>query len=69
MFQLQEFPKVKKEMEAFVQSEHLARIDYIDIVDPHNLKPIERIMFVAVICIAVKIGNTRLIDNIIVEKK
>ena len=59
---------VKKEMETLIKSEPLADIDYIDIVNPRNLDPVQKIMPPAVICLAVKIGNTRLIDNIIVEK-
>jgi len=59
---------VKKEVEAVIKSEPLAKIDYVDIVDPHNLAPIQKIIFAAIICVAVRIGTTRLIDNIIVEK-
>jgi pantoate--beta-alanine ligase len=59
---------VKKEMEALIRTEPLAKTEYIDIVDPYNLDNVNRILFAAVICIAVKIGKTRLIDNIIIEK-
>jgi pantoate--beta-alanine ligase len=59
---------VKKEMEKLLKSEPLVKIDYVDIVDPHSLDPIQRILFAGAICIAVKIGNTRLIDNIVVER-
>lgn len=59
---------VKKEMEAFIKTEPLAKTEYVDIVDAYNLAPVQRVIFAAVICIAVKIGKTRLIDNIIIEK-
>jgi pantoate--beta-alanine ligase len=59
---------VKKEMETLIRTEPLAKIDYIEVVDPSSLNAVQRIIFAAVICIAVKIGNTRLIDNIIIEK-
>ncbi|MEW6602250.1 MAG: pantoate--beta-alanine ligase [Nitrospirota bacterium] len=59
---------VKKEMESLIKTEPMARIDYIDIVDPYDLAPAGRILFAAVICIAARIGKTRLIDNIIIEK-
>ncbi len=59
---------VKKEMDALIKTEPLAKTEYIEIVDPYNLAPVQRVIFVAAICIAVKIGNTRLIDNIIIEK-
>jgi pantoate--beta-alanine ligase len=44
-------------------------IDYIAIVDPATLKSLERIKGKALIAIAVRIGQTRLIDNIIVIGK
>ncbi len=60
---------VKKEMEKLINSEPLADIDYIDIVGTQNLETIRQITTPLVICMAVKIGNTRLIDNIIVNIK
>ncbi len=59
---------VKKEMEKLIKSEPLAELEYIDVVDTHSLKSIQRVLFAAAICGALKIGNTRLIDNVIVEK-
>ncbi len=59
---------VKKEIEACIKTEPLAKKEYVDIVDPFNLAPVQRVIFAAVICVAVKIGKTRLIDNIIIEK-
>jgi pantoate--beta-alanine ligase len=44
-----------------------ARLDYLEIVDPDSLEPITTISNRALIAIAVFIGNTRLIDNIIVD--
>ncbi len=58
--------QVKKEMEEVVRSEPLANIDYVAIVDPESLEPMREINTPVVICIAVKIGAARLIDNIIV---
>lgn len=40
-----------------------AKIDYIAIVDPENLKPLKKIYGDYLIALAVRIGNTRLIDN------
>ncbi len=65
---LDDISAVKKEMEALIRSEPLAKIEYVKVVDPYNLEPVQRVIFAAVICIAVKIGNIRLIDNIIIEK-
>lgn len=40
-------------------------IDYVACVDPLTLKPIEEIESAAVCCIAARVGETRLIDNIV----
>ena len=50
-----------------ITSEPLAKIDYISIVDLDNLQPIQKITGKALIALAVRFGQTRLIDNIIVE--
>ena len=44
-----------------------ARLDYFEIVDPDSLEPVETISDRALIAVAAFIGNTRLIDNIIVD--
>lgn len=59
---------VKKEVEMLIKSEPLATIEYVEIVEPQNLKAVKKIKTPVVICLAAKIGNTRLIDNIVVEK-
>jgi pantoate--beta-alanine ligase len=50
-------------------SEPQARLDYFEIVDPDSLEPITTISKCALIAVAAFIGNTRLIDNIIVDPK
>ncbi len=45
------------------------RIDYIEIVDVETLRPIDKIKDKALIALAIWIGNTRLIDNIVVSAK
>lgn len=42
-------------------------IDYIEVVDAENLSPLPRITGRCLIALAVRIGQTRLIDNVIVE--
>ncbi len=38
-------------------------LEYIELVDPHNLQPLEAIVTTALLAIAGRIENTRLIDN------
>lgn len=58
---------VRREMKALIKSEPLAEIEYIEVVEPRTLQGIEKIKKPVVICLAVKIGKTRLIDNLVVE--
>jgi pantoate--beta-alanine ligase len=58
---------VRREMKALIKSEPLAEIEYIEVVEPRTLQGIEKIEKPVVICLAVKIGETRLIDNLVVE--
>lgn len=58
---------VKAEMLTLLKHDApLGKIDYIEIVDNMNLKPVKHIQRNALIAIAVKFPNARLIDNIIV---
>ena len=53
-----------------IASEPLAQIDYVEIVDDETLEPIEKIGENAVlIAVAVRFGETRLIDNTILNRK
>ena len=51
----------------FVSTEPLAQIDYVEVVDPDTLDCIKTLDHNAVLALAVKIGNTRLIDNTILK--
>ncbi len=42
-------------------------IDYISIVDPETLEPVEAIEHKALVLLAVNIGHTRLIDNLLID--
>ncbi len=57
---------VLKSMKTEIESEPLARIDYIEIVDSESLQPVNQINDKMLIAVAVFINNVRLIDNIIV---
>ncbi len=62
---LTDVEKIKFEVEKIISQEPLAKIDYVEIVDTIYLKPIKEISSVSMCVIAVFIGKTRLIDNII----
>ena len=59
--------EIRKEITGIIEGEKLARIDYIAIVDPENLQEVDNIEQEVLIAVAVWIGKTRLIDNIIVK--
>jgi len=60
---------LRQQMAAFIQKEPLARIDYISIADPETLKELVEIDRPALVSLAVYIGKTRLIDNIVLGSK
>jgi len=47
-----------------VNKSHLARIDYVEVVDAETLKPVEMVAANSVLLVAVYFGKARLIDNI-----
>ncbi|MCX7749757.1 MAG: pantoate--beta-alanine ligase [Clostridia bacterium] len=58
--------KVMEHLVKRIHSEPLAKIDYIEIVDSDDLKEVEVLEKNTLIAVAVKFGNTRLIDNVLV---
>ena len=54
---------VLKEMREIVESEPLARIDYISVVDALTMQPVDQVDRDVLVAMAVYIGKTRLIDN------
>ncbi len=61
--------KVIQRAEEMIKREKLARIDYISIVDGETLEDRERIGGKTLLALAVWIGRTRLIDNLLFEVK
>lgn len=59
--------EIKEIMMKMIKKEPLAAIDYIEIVDALSLSDITALKGKVLIALAVKIGRTRLIDNILVE--
>lgn len=55
-------------IEQNLRTEPLARVDYVEVVDFENVQRVDTIGRETLIAIAIYIGKTRLIDNIIVEK-
>ena len=56
-----------KLIEETINSEKLAKIDYIEVVDSLSMEKVERIEKAVLVAIAVFIGKTRLIDNFTYE--
>ncbi|HOM72209.1 MAG TPA: pantoate--beta-alanine ligase [Armatimonadota bacterium] len=49
-----------------IQSEPLAKPDYVAVVDPETLMPVDCVDGPVLVALAVRIGNTRLIDNMLI---
>ncbi|GAB6139008.1 pantoate--beta-alanine ligase [Halanaerobaculum tunisiense] len=58
---------VKNKMIELIEDEPLAKIDYVELVDQDTLESITEINGQILIALAVYIGGTRLIDNIMLE--
>lgn len=56
-------------MKANIETEPLAKIDYVEVVDGETMQKVEKIEDSVLVAMAVYIGNTRLIDNFIYECK
>ena len=54
-------------MAALIQKEPLAQIDYVSIADAETLEELNLLDRPAVVSLAVRIGKTRLIDNMLLE--
>ena len=57
--------QVKGRMRALIEGNPLARIDYISIADGDTLEELDQLRPSALVSLAVHIGKTRLIDNVI----
>jgi len=59
--------RIISRMRSLIRRNESAKIDYLEIVDPDNLRPLDRIIDKALVLLAVYIGKTRLIDNILIK--
>ncbi len=50
-----------------IASEPQVRLDYLEIVDPDTLDPVERISQKTLVAVAAYVGSTRLIDNVVLN--
>ncbi len=57
--------KVRETIIKNMETEPLAKVDYVEIVDAENLEPVENIDAPVLVATAVYIGKTRLIDNFV----
>ena len=60
--------RLRQEMSAVIQKEPRAEIDYVSVADPDTLEELSQIEGAALVSMAVTIGRTRLIDNIILGR-
>jgi pantoate--beta-alanine ligase len=54
----------RRRMTELIEAEELASIDYVSVADPETLEELERVSGPALVSLAVRIGRTRLIDNV-----
>ncbi|MCD5412759.1 MAG: pantoate--beta-alanine ligase, partial [Dehalococcoidia bacterium] len=57
--------RIRRQMIALIEGEPRALIDYVSIADPESLRELDEIDSPALVSLAVWIGKTRLIDNVI----
>ncbi len=58
---------IRQEMTSLIKKQPLANIDYISIADNETLEELKEVRSPALVSMAVKIGKTRLIDNVVLE--
>jgi len=59
--------KIRRQMASLIKKEPLAQIDYVSIADAGTLEELDLVDRPALASLAVKVGKTRLIDNIPLE--
>ena len=60
--------KIKNSVREFILNHPFTEIDYITICDPEKLTDIERVDGPSLLALAVRVGKTRLIDNVILRE-
>jgi pantoate--beta-alanine ligase len=57
--------QIRSRMRELIEGEELAQIDYVSVADTETLQELERVPGKALVSLAVRIGRTRLIDNVV----
>ena len=58
-------PELRRLLREVLEAEPLARVDYAEVVDAGTFRPVETVAAPVVLPLAVRIGKTRLIDNVL----
>lgn len=58
---------IRQEMTALIQEQPLADIDYVSIADTETLDELDTVKSPTLVSLAVRIGKTRLIDNVVLK--
>jgi pantoate--beta-alanine ligase len=59
--------RLRQEMTKLIQKQPLANIDYVSVANAKTLDELDTVSPPALVSLAVKIGRTRLIDNVVLE--
>ncbi len=59
--------ELRKKLADFIESFPFTKIDYIFVGDPELLEPVDQIRLPLLVALAVFVGKTRLIDNILIK--
>ncbi|MCX8040871.1 MAG: pantoate--beta-alanine ligase, partial [Thermodesulfobacteriaceae bacterium] len=62
-----ESKEIKKKLKELISSFPYTQVQYIELVDPETLEPVEKVEKPILCALAVWVGKTRLIDNKIIS--
>ncbi len=60
--------RLRQEMRALIQQQPLAKVDYVSVANAETLAELDTVSAPALVSLAVRIGKTRLIDNVVLER-
>jgi pantoate--beta-alanine ligase len=60
---------IKKAIEEFILGHAFTKIDYVNLCHPETLEDLETVEPGSLLALAVKVGQTRLIDNVLIGKR